>query len=257
MSIKNITNNSKEYNYNKSPHIYSYKYSWINHFIHFLLNAFMKKSMFPFISIGLYIIVIVLNTIQYNNNNPKYLQDQIKHTVSTDKDSTSPQNALLYFYDLIGINGFIVNGLWYILYFILTYTCLALIEMNIGHIKIVFFLIVLLMFRFFITGLSMTVCKNSLSECRDIKNAPYCCGSFIMWASLGFTLFIIQKHVSDFYTKMYVWFLIACVWAGCVLIDNYYSYADEETSNQKNCKLFFYHVANYTLGIFCGLVLSK
>ena len=257
MSIKNITNNSKEYNYNKSPHIYSYKYSWINHFIHFLLNAFMKKSMFPFISIGLYIIVIVLNTIQYNNNNPKYLQDQIKHTVSTDKDSTSPQNALLYFYDLIGINGFTNNGLAHILFYILTYICLALIEMNIGHTKIVFFLIILLMFQFFEDGFGSTVCENNLNNSSSIGNSAYCCGSFLLFPSLGFTLFIIQKYANDLYTKMFVWFIIACVWGGCVLYENYVTYGDEKTSNQKNCKIFFWHAANYILGIFCGLVLSK
>ena len=91
MSFKAKISNSKDYNYTTSPHIYSYKYSWINHFIHFMLNAFMKKTMFPFISIGLFIIVTVLNAIQYSNNKT-YLQDKIKKLVSADKDSTSPNN---------------------------------------------------------------------------------------------------------------------------------------------------------------------
>ena len=256
MSIKYITNNSKDYKYNKSPHIYSYKYSWINHLIHFILDAFVKSSKFPFISIGLYIIVIYLNTVQYNNNST-YLQDKVKETVSTDKHKSSPQNALLYFYDLIGINGFSRNGIVHILFFIASYICLALIEMNIGHINVVFFLILLLLFQFFEDGFESAVCENNIYVSRGVGNSPYCCGSYIFWASLGFTLFIIQKHVVDFYTKMYVWFIIACVWAGCVLGENYVTFADEKNTDQKNCKLFFYHVANYILGIFCGLVLSK
>ena len=256
MSFKAKISNSKDYNYTTSPHIYSYKYSWINHFVHFMLNAFMKKSMFPFIAIILYIMVIVLNTIQYNNHKT-YLQDKIINSASTDKDSTSPQNILLYFYHMIGINGFTVNGLAYILYFILTYTCLGLIEMNIGHINTLFFIFVLVLFRYFEGGFLSAVCQNQLDWGDSIGDSPYCCGSFFMWASLGFTLFIFQKHASDFYTKMFIWFIIICVWVGCVIGENYISYGDEESSNQKTCKLFFWHVPNYILGIFCGLVLSN
>ena len=256
MSFKPKISNSKDYNYNTSPHIYSYKYSWINHFIHFILNAFMKKSMFPFISIGLFIVVIVLNTIQYNNNST-YLQDKVKKSVSTDKDSSSPQNSLLYFYDIIGINGFIKNGLVHILFFILTYTCLGLVEMNIGHINLVFFLIVILMFNFFVEGFQSAICENNLYDSNKLENSPFCCGSFILFATLGFTLFIFQKHISDLYTKMYVWFIISCVWGGCVLYENYYTYGDQKTSKKKTCKLFFWNGFNYILGIFCALVLSK
>jgi hypothetical protein len=256
MSFKSKISNSKDYNYGNSPHIYSYKYNWINHFIHFLLNAFMKKSMFPFISISLYIIVIILNTIQYNNSST-YLQDKVKNTASTYKDSTSPQNILLYIYDFIGINGFTKNGLAHILYFIVSYICLALVEMNIGHIKLVFFLIVMLMFKFFEGGFQSAICENNLNDNRGLGNSSYCCGSGILWSALGFTLFIFQKHITDLYTKMYVWFIIACVWGGCVLFENYVTYGDEETSNQKNCKIFFLNPTIYILGIFCALVLSN
>ena len=113
------------------------------------------------------------------------------------------------------------------------------------------------MFQFFQGGFQSAICKNNLNDNRVLENSPYCCGSFIMWASLGFTLFIFQKHITDLYTKMYVWFIIACVWGGCVLGENYSTYGDEKTSNQKDCKIFFWHPANFILGIFCALVLSN
>jgi hypothetical protein len=220
-------------------------------------NAFVKKTKLPFISISLFIIVIVLNSIQYNNDE-NYLQNQIKNTTSSAPDSTSPQNVMLYIYDLIGINGFISYGLGIILLFILTYIFLSLVEMNIGHIKLVFFLIVCLMFRYFIGGFSSAICKNNLRNCKDIKDSPYCCGSFIMWASFGFTLFIIQKHTTDFYKKIYAWFIIGCVWAGNILIDNYFSFENmKDGSNQKNCEIFFWHATNFLLGLFCALVFSN
>jgi len=255
MSFKANIANSKDYNYNKSPHIYSYKYSFINNFIHFILNAFIRKSIFPFISIGLFILVIILNSIQYNNST--YLQDKIENSISKDEDSTSPQNALLYIYQIIGINAFANNGLAYIIFFLLTYICLGLVEMNIGHTKTFFFLVIILMFRYFIGGFYLAVCKNELDGGDNAGNNTYCCGSFILWASIGFTLFIIQTHISNLYKKLCVWFVIACVWGGTILFENYVAFDDEKSSNQKNCKLFFWHAANYVFGIFCALVLSN
>lgn len=211
--------------------------------------------MFPFIAIGLFIVVIILNSIQYNNST--YLQDQIKNSISQDEDSTSPQNALLYIYQIIGINGFAIYGFIKILFFLLTYIFLGLVEMNIGHTKTLFFLIMILIFRYFIGGFDSAVCKNDLNDGDNAGNNTYCCGSFILWASLGFTLFIIQKHISNLYKKLCVWFVIAFVWGITILFENYITYGLEKTSNQKNCKLFFRHAAAYVLGVFCGLVLSN
>jgi hypothetical protein len=257
MSFKSNINNSYNSNINKTAKIYSYKYYSVNHFINFMSNAFIKSSKLPFISISLFIIVIVLNSIQYANDK-NYLQNQIKNSTSSAPDSTSPQNVMLYIYDLIGINGFTNNGLVHILYFILSYICLSLVEMNIGHIKLVFFLIVLLMFQFFTGGFTSSICQNNLFGADDIIRRPYCCGSFIMWASLGFTLFIIQKHTTDLYKKIYTWFLIGTVWAGCVLFDNFFALSDmKDSSNQKNCEIFFWHSANYLLGLYCGFAFAN
>ena len=225
--------------------------------IHFLLDAFVVSTKFPIISLVLYILVIYLNTVQYNNN-PNYLQDQIKNSISTDEDSTSPQNILLYIYDFIGVNGFVRNGLAHIVFIIASYIFLALVEMNIGHISLVFFLIVMLMFQFsMVDGFSSAICENNLNNGRGVEYAPYCCGSGILWSALGFILFIMQKKSNDLYTKMSFWFLIAFVWGGIILYENYVTYADKETSNQKDCKIFLLHGTIYILGIFCAFMLSK
>ena len=113
------------------------------------------------------------------------------------------------------------------------------------------------MFSFFSGGFKSAICENYLYDAGSVENSPYCCGSFILFATLGFTLFIFQKHISDLYTKMFVWFIIACVWGGCVLYENYLTYGDQKTGNQKNCKIFFHHAFNYIVGIFCALVLSN
>lgn len=255
---KSQLSNSNNYIY-KSAHIYSYKYGWINNLIHFFLNTFVKETKLPFIAIGIFILVVVLSSIQYSKNDKNYLQNEINDTISKEPDSTSFQNIMLYIYNVIGINAFIDNGLAHILFFILTYICVGLIEMNVGHIKVLYFLIVCLMNLFFHGGLSSSVCLNFKIGCDDIANSPYCCGSGILYPALGFVLFIIQKHISSLYKKILVWFIIGCVWGGCVLAD-YYSksaYGDMEEGNRKNCRIFFLHATGVLLGVFSGLVLAQ
>jgi hypothetical protein len=84
-------------------------------------NTFIKKTKLPFISIGLFIILIVLNSIQYAANDRNYIQDLIKNSVSDAPDSTSPQNALLYIFDLIGINAISVAFYQSVLFFTANY----------------------------------------------------------------------------------------------------------------------------------------
>jgi hypothetical protein len=255
MSFKSNINNSYNSNINKTTVIYSYKYYSVNHFINFMSNTFVKKTKLPFISIGLFIIVIVLNSIQYVANDRNYLQDLIKNSVSDAPDTTSFQNVLLYIFDLIGINAISVAFYQSVLFFILAYTCLSLIEMNIGHIKLIFFLIVLLMFQFFEGGFISAICENNLYGATSVGNSPYCCGSFVLWAAVGFTLFIIQKHTTDFYKKLYAWFVICCVLIGCIL--NEITIDDQPNTNQKICKMFFWHTTNYLLGLYCGFAFAN
>lgn len=260
-------------NINKYLHIYS-KYNWINNIIHFFLNTFVIKTKIPIISIILFIITITLNSIQYNNHG-RYLQSKINNTMYkspnistspnstnmsissepnstnmlTSSDSTNFLNIILYFYQIIGINGFRYMGLSHILYFILTYICLALIEMNIGYITLVFFFIIIILFRNFEGSFSNAICQNDISGSNSIEG-PYCCGSFLLFASIGFVLFIIQKHIKGLYSKLIVWFIIGCVWGGCVLYDYYEYYVD-------NCQIFLWHAMAFLFGIFCALVLSN
>ena len=260
-------------NINKYLHIYS-KYNWINNIIHFFLNTFVIKTKIPIISIILFIITITLNSIQYNNHG-RYLQSKINNTMykspnmptssdstniptssepnstnmSTSSDSTSFQNIILYFYQIIGINGFRYMGLSHILYFILTYICLALIEMNIGYITVIFFLIIIILFRNFEGSFKLALCYNDISGSSPLESS-YCCGSYLFFGTIGFVLFIIQKHIKGLYLKLIVWFIIGCVWGGCVLYD-YYEYYNH------NCRAFLWHAMNFLFGILCALVLSN
>jgi len=253
---------STAYNYSKYPHIYSYQYGWINKIIHFILNAFVIKTKIPFLSIILFITVVILNSVQYNNNNigivqyniNTYLQDKIKNSVSP---GNSFNNIILYFYELVGINGFTMNGLSHVIILIITYICLALIEMNIGHITVILFLIILLMFCSFESSFSSAICDNILTDSSSIGTSSYCCGSFTLFASIGFVLFIIQKHITGLYSKLFIWFIILCVWTGCILYENYDTYKDIPDIKVKNCKLFFWHAMNFVLGLFCALALSN
>ena len=259
MSYLQTISKSQDFNYNKSPHIYSYKYNSINKLVHFLLNSFTKSTKFPFVSILLFILVITLNSIQYNNNN-RYLQTQVQNSISTLPDSTSFNNILLYIYDTLGINGFVSQGMAHILYFILTYICLALIEMNIGHSATLFFLVICIMFLYFIDNFGLAICYNDIFGYNNrINNSLYCCGSNILFPVLGFVLFIIQKHVYDLPTKFIIWFIIVCVWAGIVLYEKYLNpdFTKSKDGNQKDCNIFMFHATMFIMGIFNGLVLAK
>ena len=112
----------------------------------------------PFIAIILGCLTIILASIQYLNN-----QDYFQKIFSPDNDDdkTYTGNAMLYYLNLIGINGMIVNTPVHLLFYLATYIFLALIECNIGHIAILFFIAVLLMFLGSINGFSKWICFNS------------------------------------------------------------------------------------------------
>ena len=114
------------------------------------------------------------------------------------------------------------------------------------------------MFQYFINNFGLAICYNNIYGSNNrIYNSPYCCGSFILFASIGFVLYLIQKNINNLYTKFIIWFIIACIWTGCVLYDKYYGYVDDKEGNQKTCRIFFWHAANFLLGLFSGLVLAK
>jgi hypothetical protein len=230
------------------------------------------KNKVPFISIILFIIVIILNSIQYAKNNNTYLQKQVEVSISTLPGSASYQNILLYFYDFIGINGFlscskgaelaipelgkfmsVITIFGLILYFIITYVCLSLIEMNSGHNAVLFFLMVCLMFQYFNINFGNVICDNKIDT--GIIFGPFCCGSFIFFAALGFVLFIIQRKTKNLYIKISIWFIMLFIYGICMLMEKFMQ--NLQTNNQGFCKLLLWHAFNFVLGIVCGSVIGN
>ena len=110
-------------------------YPFLNNIVYLFTRTFVKKTIYPIISISLFIITIVLNSIQYANNG-NYLQNKILEPNSTLKSNddtysiithSNINNILIFIYDLIGINGFINNTQGYIFLFIFIYICVSLI----------------------------------------------------------------------------------------------------------------------------------
>jgi hypothetical protein len=226
-------------------------YKLLNNIFLFTKKTFVKETRYPIISIILFILVIILNSIQYSKNE-KYLQNKITQSISTDKDKLSLQNALLYFYDIIGINSFIINGLAHILFYILTYFCLSLIELNIGHIPLLFLLLIDILFNFSWHGFQDAICNNKLDSSRYLESSYHCCGSFILFMSLGFVLYLIQKNINSWIARGFVLFLILSVWIGTFLSD-YFAVYDDESNPRRTCMSFTWHAANYIFGILCAV----
>ena len=101
-------------------------YPFLNNIVYLFTRTFVKKTIYPIISISLFIITIVLNSIQYANNG-NYLQNKILEPNSTLKSNddtysiithSNINNILIFIYDLIGINGFIIQPMrgWMVCY---------------------------------------------------------------------------------------------------------------------------------------------
>jgi hypothetical protein len=225
--------------------------NYANQFILLCKTEFIKETKYPFVAIILFFIALILNIIQYMNNN-QYLQDY----VSPPESKNFIQNSLLYYFDVIGINGFIQNTPAHVLFILASYILLCLIECNIGHVGVFFFLLLCLMYQFFIGGYSYTACDSHKYRCNDIINSEYCCGSFILFAALGFCLFVIQRHLS-IKPKLLVWLLIGLIWGGTVLYDYYITYIKLNTAFSKVCHIFLWHATNFLLGILTAYVISK
>ena len=232
-------------------------YPSLQNIVYFINSTFVKKTHYPIISICLFIIVVILNSFQYANNK-NYLQDKV---IKSNKDDSSRitniDNTLLYIYDFIGINGFIGNTPAHIFFFMLTYFCLSLIELNIGHYILLFLLLIDLMFQFFWDMYQDAVCSNTISTTNRLYNAPYCCGSFILFMALGFVLTLILKNIKNIYELIFIIILIICVFFGCVLYEIHITFKLLPDSDEKTCKTYTWHGANYIFGIICALALGN
>ena len=229
----------------------------MDNIIKFISNSLIKDNKYPVISVILFIVALTLNIIQYIKNDNNYLQSLVKNKYGNIKF----ENILLYLYDIIGINGFIQHSPAHILLLLLTYGCLSLIEMNIGHIYVVFFLLILLKYQYSIGYFKSVECADKLynenyARTQDIiQNTPYCCGSFITWACIGFCLYIIQNNIKEIKLQIICWIIIGLVFSGLVIVDKYMTYI-ELPDSVKTCQIFFWHPTNFLIGILIGAVLS-
>jgi hypothetical protein len=240
---------------NKIAHKFNI-YPFLNNIVYFTKRTFVKKTSYPIISILLFILVIILNSIQYSNND-EYLQNKIKESISTDKNKLSLQNSLLYLYDFIGINGFLTEGLVHILFYILTYVCLSLIELNIGHISLLFLLFIGIMFHVVSKFFNLAICNNELSfSSNRLISGSYCCGSFVLYMSLGCVLFLIQKNINNWILRSFILLVILLVWI-LILLYDYNTIYKYKNNPQKICNSINYHAANFVFGIFCGMALAN
>ena len=229
-------------------------YPFLTNLHYFFNSTFVKKTNYPIISIVLFLIIIILNSIQYYKNNKNYLQNKIIN--SNIQNFISLQNTILYFYDLFGINSFINNGLIHIIYLILTYVCVSLIELNIGHSVLLFLLLIDMMYQSFWIAFQNAICTNNLSD-SGISNSPYCCGSFVLFMSLGFVLYLIQNNIRNIYIRIFIIFVILCVFYGCILYDKYLTFNNLQKNQQTTCLTLTWHSTNFIFGILCALALGN
>ena len=228
----------------------------INNLSYFFNRTFVKKTNYPFISIILFIIVVVLNSIQYANNKD-YLKDKVK---KDEYPTTNIGQILFLIYDFIGINGFINYTPAFIFVFILTYLCVALIELNIGHLSLLFLLYLYIIFYGFWGEFTETICKNRLGN-MDLYYPNLLSSwssSFSSVMSLGFVLYLIQKNIINIYYRMLVIFIMLFIWGMCILLDRYIRYDNtDKKSSYNTCASLIYHSSAFLFGICCGGVLGN
>lgn len=215
----------------------------------------IKKTSIPIISICLFILVIILNSIQYSQNNKKYLQN--KATGSKQAYGTvNLGNALLFLYDFVGINGFLNNSLLHIIYLIVTYSLLSIIEMNIGHLSLIFLLFITMIFSTCWDKFTDAICKNNIANVNGIKDGSYCCGSFILLMSLGFVLTILLKKKHNILYKLIILCLMIVLFFAIMIYEKNINYSHIQNQNSKQCLAYTWHASMYVFGILCGLQLS-
>ena len=236
-------------------------YPLLNNIVFFTKSTFVKKTKYPIISICLFILVIILNSIQYSKNDKKYLQKQIINSNNQLEkkhiDEPKYSNTILYIYDIIGINGFINYSPVYIFFFILTYLFLSLVELNIGYFSLLFLLLIDIMFMISWVEYQNAICTDTLTTIKSQDNDGYCCGSFILFMALGFVLYLIQKNIKYIYSRIFSILILIGIYFLCLPIELYYTFKDLPDGESKTCKTYTWHGANYLFGVLCASVLAN
>jgi hypothetical protein len=191
---------------------------------------------FPIISLSLFILTLIFALIQYNKNDDEYMQKKTKNN-----------GYLLQLYDLIGINSLLYNSLLYILFFIFTYLWMVIIELNIGHIAMIYFVLILIGFKIGLENISSLTCDNITSI--STNKFANCCGSFIFWPALGFVLYLIQNCFDNMIYKGITISSIPIIYGILVYMDI------KEYNNL--CNGLSWHSLIFLLGVLSGKVLYK
>ena len=215
----------------------------------------------PYVAIILFILATILKTIQKVQNNQNYLQNMVLGT-GTNKNQSNPISALfLYYLDTMGVNSFfdtpantMILG---IIMLLINYPLLMMIEINIGHAYLAYFILVLILYHPFAVLFQKLVCYNSTYADASLGNSPYCCGSFIFWATIGCVLAILQSCANGWVQKICVLGIILLTWCGIIIYEYFGTYADETNNEKRTCKTFYWHGMNFIFGVLSGLVMAK
>ena len=229
--------------------------SILKNFKIFLGDTFIKKTKYPIVAILLFILALVLNIIQYVKGST-FLQEKIIGNMGVNRNPTNFKNIFLFLFDILGMNGFIFNTIpVHIFVLIISYVLFGLIELNIGHIALLFVLCILIFFNSFTDNFNQMVCNNIIYPSNNYYDGLYCCGSFIMCFSIAFVLYLMQNNTKNLKLRLLTIFLMCIVGGGLILYDFYNSGMIK--SDTTICYIFTWHFMNYMFGIFSGSVLGN
>lgn len=211
-------------------HAYYFKRTWT-------YTPFIENYTFtiPFISIIVYLITMAINITEKVNGN----------VVAT--FTPSPWNALLYPLLLIGVDTLkddILNG---ILGPLLIFFLMAIIETNIGIKKTLFFLFVDTLFTANAGGFKNAFCEDYLETTNAIYNGAYCCGSFLVFASLALAI----MQFRETWPKL-AYTTLSLIWLMAFLNDYLGMFIDKPN---RVCESFSWHAMNFLLGVLYGFVI--
>lgn len=144
-----------------------------------------------------------------------------------------------------------------IIMLLINYPLLMMIEMNIGHAYLAYFILVLLLYHPFAILYQTLVCYNSTYADAGLNDSPYCCGSFIFWATIGCALAILLYCANGWIVKSIVMLIILLTWGGIIIYEYFGTYATETNDDKRTCKSFYWHGMNFVFGVLSGLVMAK
>jgi hypothetical protein len=217
-------------------------------------DIIIKKYSIPFVSIILFIIVLILDIVQYTKKDKKYLQNKILKNMRGKNPVPNIQNTLLIFYQMVGINSLIVQSLWYIIYVFVSWGLMSLIEMHVGHISLIYFFLMIFGMTYLINTINTYTCLNGLNDTVLELSFGSCCGSQIMWSALGFVLMLYLLNVKNAHIKIALVIVAIGIYIGLVCYDKYYAFKGMENTT---CNGLTWHCLYFLFGLFSGFVIGK